>query len=344
MRLTSLSHGGGCACKVPAGDLRQVLGRLPPIIDPDVLVGIDTGDDAAVYRLPGGSGQALVATVDVFTPIVDDPFDFGRIAAANALSDVYAMGARPLLALSIIGFPTRTLPLEVMGEILRGGGAVCSEAGIAIAGGHSIDDPEPKFGLAVIGIVDEQRVVRNSTAREGDVLILTKRLGTGAIAQTVKAGVSDAEHLAGAVASMTTLNRDACAAMIEVGVSAATDVTGFSLMGHLHGMARQSGVAAKIHAAAVPLLPGARAAVEAGRVPGGSKRNAEFYGRWVTVAATVDDATRALLFDAQTSGGLLMAVPADRAEALGAALRARGVQDAVVGEIVAGEAGHISVI
>jgi selenide,water dikinase len=351
MRLTSLSHGGGCACKVPAGDLRKVLASLPPITDPDVLVGIATSDDAAVYRLPGGGGQAVVATIDVFTPIVDDPFDYGRIAAANALSDVYAMGGRPLLALSFIGFPTKVLPLEVMGEILRGGAAICAQAGIAIVGGHSIDDPEPKFGLAVVGLVDEARVVRNSTGRPGDALVLTKRIGTGVIAQTVKHDRADAAALAGAVASMTTLNRDACAAMVEVGVSAATDVTGFSLMGHLHEMAQGSGLAARVRAAAVPLLPGAREAVAAGLVPGGSKRNAEHFGRWVevapsfalTLALTVDDGLRALLFDAQTSGGLLIAVAAERLEALRAALRARGVLDAVIGELVAGPAGSITI-
>jgi selenide,water dikinase len=309
-------------------------------VDPAVLVGIATNDDAAVYRL---GDQALVATVDVFTPVVDDPFDFGRIAAANSLSDVYAMGARPLFALSIIGFPVKKLPLEVMSRILAGGAAVCAAAGIAVVGGHSIDDAEPKYGLSVVGVVDPARVVRNSTGRAGDVLVLTKPIGTGVISQAVKAGRAPAEALAAAVESMARLNREACEAMVEVGPSAATDVTGFGLLGHLHELAHGSGVAARIEAAAVPLLPSARALAEAGVLPGGTRRNAEYFGRWVRFADTVDAPARLLLADAQTSGGLLVALPADRAPALLDALAARGVTGSAIGALVEGDPGSITV-
>jgi len=304
-----------------------------------VLVGIATNDDAAVYRL---GDQALVATVDVFTPIVDDPFDFGRIAAANSLSDVYAMGARPLFALSIIGFPVKKLPLSVMTDILRGGAAGCAAAGIAVIGGHSIDDAEPKYGLSVVGVVHPERVVRNSTGRAGDVLVLTKPIGTGVISQAVKVGAAPAETLAAAVASMAALNREAGEAMVEIGVSAATDITGFGLLGHLHELAHASGLGARIEAARVPLLPGALEVATAGIIPGGSKRNAAYFERWVRYA-DLDPALRVLLTDAQTSGGLLIAVPAARLEALRSALRARGVLDAVIGELVDGTAGATEV-
>ena len=310
-----------------------------------MLVGTSTNDDAAVYRL---GDQALVATVDLFTPIVDDPFDFGRIAAANALSDVYAMGARPLFALGIIGFPSRQLPLDTMATILRGGAAVCAEAGIAVIGGHSIDDPEPKYGLAVIGTVDPAHVVRNSTARAGDALILTKPLGTGVITQGVKLGRAPADVLAAVVAGMTALNREACAAMLEVGASAATDVTGFGFLGHLHEVAHASGVVAEVRAGAVPLYPGARALADAGVVPGGSRRNADHFSRWVTWSADVDAATRILLADAQTSGGLLIALPSARAKDLLEALVRRGIAAAEIGRMLpAGAeraAGSIAVI
>ena len=319
----------------------QVLSGLPPIVDPNVLVGIATHDDAAVYRT--GPDEAIVATVDVFTPIVDDPGAFGRIAAANALSDVYAMGARPLFALSIIGFPVGTLPLEVMTAILAGGAAKAAEAGIALVGGHSIDDPEPKFGLVVVGSVHPERAVRNSTARVGDALVLTKPIGTGVIAHAIKAGDAPSDVAAGAIAAMEQLNRSACEAMLEVGADAATDVTGFGLLGHLHELAHGSGVAARLRAADVPLLPGALALASSDVVPGGSRRNAKYFGQWVTFAERVEPPLRALLADAQTSGGLLIALPAARSAALLSALAARGVAGAVVGETTGGPAGTISI-
>jgi len=293
-----------------------------------------------VYRL---GETALVATVDVFTPIVDDPFAFGQIAAANALSDVYAMGARPLFALSIVCFPVKTLPLEVLGEILRGGAAKAAEAGIAIVGGHSIDDAEPKFGLSVVGVVDPAKVLRNSTARPGDALYLTKAIGTGVLSQGVKVEKTAPADAAAAIASMAALNRDAAAAMAEVAPSAATDVTGYGLIGHLHEVAHASGVTARVRAEAVPLLSGALALAAAGVIPGGSRRNAEQFGRWVTWGEEVDAATRTLLTDAQTSGGLLISVPAERGPALAEALARRGVLGARIGEIEAGEAGRIFV-
>jgi selenide,water dikinase len=336
-RLTSLSHGGGCACKISSADLGKILGALPPVHDPAVLVGTDTRDDAAVVRVgPPGQETGIVSTVDIFTPIVDDPRDYGRIAATNAISDIYAMGARPLFALSFVGFPTKTLPMSVLAEILGGAAAICAEAGIAIVGGHSIDDAEPKFGLAVTGVVDPARIVRNSTARPGDVLVLTKAIGTGAISQAIKAGRAPADAVAAAVASMTTLNRAACSAMVDVGVHAATDVTGFGLLGHLYGMVSGSRVAARISAERMVFLPGARELAAENGLSGGSRRNAEHYWQFVRFGGAVDPTTRALLFDAQTSGGLLMAVAPEKRDNLMTALAAQGVNYVQeIGEIVA---------
>jgi selenide,water dikinase len=310
-------------------------------VDPNVLVGIATHDDAAVYRV--ASDLALVATVDVFTPIVDDPYDFGRIAAANSLSDIYAMGARPLFALSIIGFPTKTLPLSVMEAILRGGVDKAREAGIAIVGGHSIDDNEPKYGLSVTGLVHPDCVVKNSTARAGDVLVLTKPVGTGVLSQGIKTGRTAAADVATAVETMATLNRVACDAMLEVGVNAATDVTGFGLLGHLHEVVHASGVAVRLSAEAVPLLPGALELAGGGVVPGGSRRNAEHFGRFVSFAEGVPPPLRTLLFDAQTSGGLLMSVRADRVPKLLSALEARCASGTRIGTVEEGSAGAIVV-
>ena len=307
-------------------------------------MGIATRDDAAVYRLDGAT--ALVATIDVFTPVVDDPYDFGRIAAANSLSDVYAMGARPLFALSFVGFPSKTLPLEVLQAILRGGADKAKEAGIAIIGGHSIDDAEPKYGLSVVGVVDPERVLMNSTARSGDRLVLTKPIGTGVISQGIKKGAVSAEDAARAVAVMAALNRAAGEAAAEVGVSAATDVTGFGLVGHLHEVMHASGAVARLTASAVPILPGARALAEAGIVPGGSARNAAYFGRWIAWGEGVPTWTRTLFTDAQTSGGLLLSVPTDRQEALLAALARRAVDFALIGTVEpagGAEAGRILV-
>jgi len=309
-----------------------------------VLVDAATADDAAVYRID--ENRALVATVDFFTPIVDDAYDFGRIAATNALSDIYAMGGRPLFALNLVAFPRDLLreEPEILGAILRGGGDVVRAAGAVTVGGHSIDDAEPKYGLCAMGEVDADAIVRNSTARAGDVLVLTKPIGTGVISTAIKRGTADPPTIARAVESMTTLNRGGAEAMRQVGVSAATDITGFGLIGHLRSMLRASGVAARISAGAVPLLPGARALAEAGAIPGGTRRNIADAALDVTWSDAVDDVARALLCDAQTSGGLLISVPAAKADALIDALRAADTLVAArIGEVVEGSPAKIYV-
>jgi len=314
-----------------------VLRHVTGFADPAVLVDAGNADDAAVYGL--ASDRALVATADFFTPIVDDAYDFGRIAAANALSDVYAMGARPLFALNLVAFPRALLGGEgdLLGEILRGGADVARSAGIPIIGGHSIDDQEPKYGLCAIGEVHPERIVRNAGARPGDVLVLSKPIGTGVIATAIKRGVAPADVVEAAVDSMTRLNDRASASMLEAGAHAATDVTGFGLIGHLLEMLRASGVGAELDAAAVPFLPGARELAEAGHVPGGTERNRADAAAAVTWGDDVDEIMRVLLCDAQTSGGLLISVADDRAQALVDALRRDGHAAALIGRIVAGE-------
>jgi selenide,water dikinase len=297
-------------------------------------VGAEHADDAAVYVL--NDEQALVATLDYITPVVDDPYRFGQIAAANALSDVYAMGARPILALNAVNFPRDRLPLTVLEEILRGGWEKAAEAGIAILGGHSVDDPEPKYGLVALGLVHPSKVVTNRGALPGDRLILTKPLGIGIITTAIKRDAVSAETVELALASMAMLNRAASEAMVAVGVHAATDVTGFGLLGHLAEMLRASEVGAAVHTADVPLLPDVRALAEQGLVPGGSGRNLEALGDFVRWDAALTRTERLIFCDAQTSGGLLMAVPPERVDPLLAELRQRGSQGWLVGEIVEG--------
>ena len=312
-----------------------MLRHLPKPSDPNLLLGIGTDDDAAIYRLT--DEIALVQTVDVFTPIVDDPFTFGAIAAANALSDVYAKGGRPLLALNVAGFPRR-LPLDILAEILRGGAEKAHEAGVMIVGGHTIDDPEPKYGLAVTGLVHPERFVTNAGARPGDVLYLTKPLGIGVITTGIKQDKTPPAVASAAIRVMSTLNRAASEAMLEVGVHAATDVTGFGLLGHLHELAAASGVGARISARAVPVLNGASALAAGGAIAGGTARNLEWLADKVRWAPAIDETLRILLADAQTSGGLLIAVTEARAGALERALRGRGVGTvARIGEVVARE-------
>ncbi len=286
-----------------------------------------------------------MATVDFFTPMVDDAYDFGRIAAANALSDVYAMGGRPLFALNLVGFPRAMLDTDILPEIIRGAGDIAREAGIPIVGGHSVDDPEPKFGLCVIGEVHPDRIVRNNTARAGDALVLTKPIGTGIIATAIKRGTAAGDVISAAVRSMTMLNRNAAAAMLHADPSAATDVTGFGLIGHLRSMMRQSKVGAVVRASDVPLLPGTIELIEAGCVPGGTERNRADVGDSVTFHDEVANALRTALFDAQTSGGLLMCVRSDRVSDLLAELQAGGcLAAAVIGEVRAGPPGVIEVL
>ena len=316
---------------------------MPPRLDnPDVLVGQETGDDAAVYRLR--PDLALVVTTDFFTPIVDDAYTFGAIAAANALSDIYAMGAQPLLAVNLVAFPIKELGPALLADILRGGLDKVREAGIDILGGHSIDDHEPKYGLAVTGTVHPDRVRRNRGGQPGDRLVLTKPLGTGVITTAIKHQVAPPASAAAAIAGMLRLNRDAADAMATVDVHAATDVTGFGLLGHLHYLARASGLAARVDAASVPFLPDAEMLADAGEVPGGTRSNERFLASRVRWPAQLPAARQVLLCDAQTSGGLLMAVPENDLEALLAALEVRNVAGSVVGELSEGTAGSILVI
>jgi len=315
---------------------------LPPVDDPNLLVGTGTSDDAAVYRLTPDT--ALVQTVDYITPLVDDPFQFGQIAAANALSDVYAMGGTPLLALNIVGFPAATLPLSVLQEILRGGREKAEEAGVRVIGGHSIDDPEPKYGLAVTGFVHPERVLRNCTARPGDHLVLTKPLGMGVVATAIKRDCAARELIDRAVGVMCTLNRAAASAALEVGVDACTDVTGFGLLGHLHELAAGSGLGAEIAFHRVPVLAEVPALVAQDVVPGGSRRNLQFAEEFTQFDAAVDAAQRLILADAQTSGGLLIAVAPERHAALLDALHARRVPVfADIGTVAAADPGRITV-
>ncbi len=315
---------------------------MPVASDPRILVDAATRDDAAVFQM--APDRALVATVDFFTPIVDDAYDFGRIAAANAFSDVYAMGATPLIALNLVGWPRDKLPLELLGDVLRGGQDVAREAGAFVLGGHSVDDPEPKYGMVAIGEVHPARIVTNAGARPGDALVLTKPIGTGILTTALKRDLLTAADLAPAVAVMTTLNAGAARALRAVDVHAATDVTGFGLLGHLHSLLTASGAAAEVQAAAVPLLARARELAERGAIPGGTRRNLESLSGAVEFAAGIDETTRLLLADAQTSGGLLIALPEPQVQALRAALqRERAPAAAQIGRVVAGPAGRIAV-
>ena len=300
----------------------------------DLLVGFDTSDDAAVYRLT--DDIAVVQTIDFFPPIVDDPYDFGVIAAVNALSDVYAMGGVPLLALNIVCFP-EDLPKEVLGRILLGGMDVAKEAGIVIAGGHTVKDREPKYGLSVTGIVRPDSIITNAAAAIGDDLVLTKPLGTGIITTAAKAGVTDDATLAGAIEIMRQLNRAAGEVMVEAKVKSATDITGFGLVGHLLGMLRASGTAAKLRFSDVPLLPGVRELADRGVVPGGTRNNFDAFDSEVAWGSDITDEEKLILCDAQTSGGLLMAVPPASTQAVLDGLTQRGVMGAIIGRVVAAE-------
>ena len=331
--LTSLSHGAGCGCKLPAAAIGQLLRGLPQPANPNVLVGFGTSDDAGVYRVR--DDLAIVQTVDFFTPIVDDPFDFGRIASTNALSDVYAMGGTPLTALNLVAFSLDQLGGEVLTEILRGAAAVAQEAGVSIVGGHSIEDEEPKFGMAVTGIVHPDEVITNSGGQDGDALVLTKPLGSGAITTAHKRGLEPS--LAEAISVMTTLNRDAAAAARKAGAHGMTDVTGFGLLGHLHELTDASGCAAEIDAEAVPAIPPALELLqdrEERAVSGGTRRNRTHAEEFTEFAREVPEARRWLITDAMTSGGLLAAVGPDQA---------RELPGATIGRLVAGPSGTIRV-
>ena len=338
--LTAMARGAGCGCKLSPALLSLALAHMPALpADPDILVGHAGMDDAAVHRL--SDDLAVVASVDFFTPMVDDPAVFGAIAATNALSDLYAMGAEPLLALAVACYPRDADP-GVLGEIMAGGARVAADHGCPVLGGHTVDDPEPKYGLSVIGTAHPDRLMTNAAGRDADLLVLTKDLGVGIAVTAARAG--DASALPGAVASMLASNRAAAAVAREQGVRCATDVTGFGLIGHLHEVAEASGLAAWIDADAVTALPGVPALAAAGHLPGGAGRNRDhFLARWADLDAGVADGTIALITDPQTSGGLLLAVPRERHGALVAALRDAGARAHTVGALVAGPPGRIAV-
>jgi len=340
VKLTELVHNAGCASKIAPGDLETVLNRLPAVTDPAVIGGVPAGDDAGIYRI--SDETCLVQTVDVMTPCVDDPETFGRICAANCLSDVYAMGGVPKTALSILAFPAETLDGRIMYRMMKGAMDVFAEADVALLGGHSIKDEEIKLGFAITGTIPADQAVSHETAREGDRLVLTKRLGAGVLNFCRQIGRPAGDEQAVAE-SMTALNRPAAEAMMEVGVSACTDVTGFGLFGHLISMCRHSGVTAQIHADRLPAFDGALEALADGVVPGAVERNTEYVGEDLSVADGVDEAHVQLGLDAQTSGGLLIAVPEQRHAQLLDALAGRGVAAVTIGEIVGPSAGKIAV-
>ena len=331
--LTSLSHGAGCGCKLSAAQLRPIVAGLRLPVDARVLVAADTADDAGVVRLT--DELAIVQTADFFTPIVDDPYAFGRIAAANALSDVYAMGAEPVSALNLVAYPLQALGAQLLAEILRGGAEALADAGAALVGGHSIDDPEPKYGLAVVGVVHPERVLTNAGGRAGDALVLTKPLGAGAVATAIKRGLADGELVERTVAVMTALNARSARQARAAGAHALTDVTGFGLLGHLHELAEASGLAAEVDAAAVPAIDGVLDLLADERaLAGGSRRNRADAETWTAFEADVPEPLRRLCCDAMTSGGLLAAVAPERARAL---------DGWEIGRLVEGRAGTVAV-
>ena len=336
IRLTQFSHGGGCGCKIAPGVLEQILGKAGSSLVPkELLVGIETADDAAVYQI--NDHQAIVATTDFFMPIVDDAFDFGAIAATNAISDVYAMGGKPLFALALVGMPVNQLPLTTIRKILEGGESVCTRAGIPIAGGHTIDSVEPIYGLVVIGLVDPKKVKRNAGAKAGDVLILGKPLGVGIYSAALKKETLSEEHYARFIANTTKLNTPGTALSELDSVHALTDVTGFGLAGHLLEICKGSKLGARLDFARVPILPNALDMAGEGTFTGASSRNWSGYGEHVSLGAGLGDAAQRLLTDPQTSGGLLVACAPDAVDAVLKIFNNDGFSDAaVIGEMTAG--------
>ena len=337
VRLTQFSHGGGCGCKIAPGVLEQILAKTAPgLVPKDLLVGIETSDDAAVYRI--NDRQAIVATTDFFMPIVDDPFDFGAIAATNAISDVYAMGGYPLFALALVGMPVNQIPLEVIRKILEGGESVCERAGIPVAGGHTIDSVEPIYGLVAIGLVNPRKLKRNSGAQPGDKLILGKPIGVGIISAALKKGRLDDAGYKAMIAATTQLNTPGPKLGELDDVHALTDVTGFGLLGHLLEIAKGSKAAARLDWSAIPLLPQAMDFARDGIATGASGRNWTGYGSRVQLGSKIGDAEKALLTDPQTSGGLLVACSPSACENVLAIFRSEGFAEAaVIGEVIAGE-------
>ncbi|GAB6989632.1 selenide, water dikinase SelD [Paenibacillus pini] len=340
VKLTSLSSKGGCGCKIGPADLMQVLRNLPPVEpNPNLLVGLDTSDDAGVYKL--NDELAIVQTLDFFTPIVDDPYAFGQIAAANAISDIYAMGAKPLTVLNIVAFPISTLDKSILSDILRGAADKVKEAGATLVGGHSIDDKEPKFGLSVTGIVHPDKVRSNAGAKPGDKIILTKPIGVGIMTTSIKNGKLSAEEVERVTKVMSTLNKTAAEVMEPYDVHACTDVTGFGLMGHSLEMAKGSGVEILIHKQDVPVLPRVRELAEQGFVPGGTKNNFTHVQDDIVFPENMDQIDRWILCDAVTSGGLLISVPGEHAEKLHQELVDAGVEASIIGEVRGSHSGQI---
>ncbi|MQA21873.1 selenide, water dikinase SelD [Rugamonas rivuli] len=338
IKLTSFSHGGGCGCKIAPGVLSEILKNSSGFPVPkELMVGIETADDAAVYKL--NDEQALIATTDFFMPIVDDPFDFGRIAATNAISDVYAMGGTPIMALALVGMPINKLPIETIGQIIKGGESICAEAGIPIAGGHTIDSVEPIYGLVVLGLVHPSKVKRNADAKAGDVLVLGKPLGVGVLSAALKKDKLDAAGYQAMIANTTKLNKPGKALSEMAGVHALTDVTGFGLLGHLLELARGAKLAAHLEMAKIPLLPGVEQLAHDGYFTGASGRNWEAYGKDVELSPSVSQAQHMLLTDPQTSGGLLVSCDAGSVDEVLALFRREGFGEAaVIGRMAAGDA------
>ncbi|WP_442951711.1 selenide, water dikinase SelD [Paenibacillus sp. GYB003] len=343
IKLTALSSKGGCGCKIGPADLLQVIRSLPPSVpNPDLLVGLETSDDAGVYRL--NDELAIVQTVDFFTPIVDDPYSFGQIAAANAISDIYAMGGTPLTVLNIVAFPISALDKQILADILRGAADKVKEAGATLVGGHSIDDKEPKFGLAVTGIIHPSKIRTNAGAKPGDALLLTKPIGVGILTTSIKKDQLTEDEIAKVTSVMAALNKTAAETMSGYEVHACTDVTGFGLLGHAMEMAKGSGVGLRIVKENVPLLPRVRELAEQGFVPGGTKNNFAHVQGSVTFPDTMDQVDRWILCDAVTSGGLLISVSAEQSEALLQSLRSAGVEASKIGEAVREHPGRIEVL
>lgn len=329
IRLTQYSHGAGCGCKISPKNLETILkSSQPKFFDPQLLVGYDSRDDAAVYDI--GHGQAVISTTDFFMPIVDDPYDFGRIAATNAISDVYAMGGKPLMAIAILGWPVNKLSPEIAQQVVAGGRSVCQLAGMPLAGGHSIDSPEPIFGLAVTGIIDKLKIKQNNTAKEGDLLFLTKPLGIGILSTAQKKGILQPTDESVLIETMCTLNRIGMELGELPGVHAMTDVTGFGLLGHLLEMVKGSGLSARLHLDQIPLLPNLYHYLDAGSYPGGTTRNWDSYGHEVD---QLDETWRLILADPQTSGGLLIAVNADSEKLVSDLLESNHVYSRVIGRL-----------
>lgn len=342
IKLTTLSHKGGCGCKIGPADLEDVLRQLPSKDrNPNVLVGLDSSDDAGVYKLT--DELAIVQTLDFFTPIVDDPYDFGQIAAANAISDVYAMGGTPITALNIVAFPISNLPKDILTEILRGAGDKMNEANVSLVGGHSIDDNEPKFGLSVTGTIHPEKVLTNTGAQPGDKLILTKPIGVGITTSAIKKGLVSDKEIKHVTEVMTTLNKTAAEVMANFDVHASTDVTGFGLLGHVSEMAQGSYVGIEIQSKQVPVLPRVKELAEKGAVPGGSKNNYQHTEDMVTYPEDMNQVDKWLLCDAVTSGGLLIAVSEADADKMLKSLQEKEVEAKMIGEVTETHKGHITV-